>query len=108
MWPMFVKMLLLPGLTIGDSHVISQWCFIIIILFKLLFYVYKCFACVCICVLQACGAHGSQKRASDLMELELQVVVSCHVGAGHQTWVLYRSTVLSTAELLLQPLLLTF
>jgi hypothetical protein len=29
-------------------------------------------------------AHGGQKQASDPLELELQVVVSCHVGAGNQ------------------------
>ena len=29
------------------------------------------------------GSHGSQKRTSDLLELELQVAVSHHVGAGN-------------------------
>jgi hypothetical protein len=28
------------------------------------------------------GDHGGQKRASDILGLELQVVVSLHVGAG--------------------------
>ena len=31
------------------------------------------------------GAYGDQRRASDPLELELKVVVSCHVGAGNQT-----------------------
>jgi hypothetical protein len=29
------------------------------------------------------GSHGSQNRTSDLLELELQVAVSHHVGAGN-------------------------
>jgi hypothetical protein len=37
-----------------------------------LFYIYWCFACVYICV-----------RESDPLELELQMVVSCHVVAGN-------------------------
>ena len=32
-----------------------------------------------------------QKRALDLLELDLQRVVSCFVGAGNQTLVLYKS-----------------
>lgn len=35
--------------------------------------------------LHACSAGGSQKRAPDLGGLELQVIVSCYVGAGNQT-----------------------
>lgn len=31
------------------------------------------------------GAQESQKRASDVLELELQTLVSCNVGAGNQT-----------------------
>jgi hypothetical protein len=44
------------------------------------------------------GAQGGQKRILDLLRLELQMVVSCHIGAGNQTGVL-----LST-ETSLQPL----
>ena len=33
------------------------------------------------CVL---GAHGGQRRASDPLELELQMVLGCHVGAGNR------------------------
>ena len=32
-------------------------------------------------------AHGSQERALDLLELELRMVVSCHVGAGNGIYV---------------------
>ena len=40
-----------------------------------------------VCVLHACSVHGGQKRVSDPLELESQTVVSCQVGAGHQTQV---------------------
>jgi hypothetical protein len=49
------------------------------------------------CVLSALGG---QREASDLLELELQMVVSDHVGAGNQTWVFYEN--LSTSEPSLQ------
>ena len=46
-------------------------------------------ACMCVyvytCVL---GAHEGQKRASDPIELALQMVVSVHVGAWNRTQVL--------------------
>lgn len=52
------------------------------------------------------GAHGSQKRASNLQELELQRTLSHHVGAGNSAWVrsLHERPVLLTMELSLQPL----
>ena len=34
--------------------------------------------------MQTPGALPDQKRVTDLLELELQVVVSCHMGAGTQ------------------------
>jgi hypothetical protein len=37
---------------------------------------------VCLCVP---GAHGRHKRVMDDLEMELQMVVSCHVGTGNQT-----------------------
>lgn len=30
------------------------------------------------------GVHGVQKRATHTLELELQIVTSCHVGAGNE------------------------
>jgi hypothetical protein len=36
-------------------------------------------------------AHGGQKE-SDLLELEFQVTVRCHVDAKAQTWVLWKSS----------------
>lgn len=52
----------------------------------LFFYLFRCYVCtfVCMCV----GAHRGQKRASDLLELELQAVTGCKlatVGARNQT-----------------------
>jgi hypothetical protein len=46
-------------------------------------------------VMSACifGASGVQKRASDSQELDWEVVVSCHVGAGIQTQFLCKSSV---------------
>lgn len=35
---------------------------------------------------------GSHKKASDLMQLEFQIVGSCHVSAENQTWVPYKSS----------------
>ena len=37
--------------------------------------------CMFACAPWVCSTHRSQKRASDFLELELQRVVSCHVGA---------------------------
>lgn len=57
--------------------------------------VYFCryFACMFsrashMCLPGACGSH----KNSDTLELELQAVVSCHVGAGYWTLVLYISS----------------
>lgn len=38
-----------------------------------------------VCILDA---HGGQKRGLYLVELELQMVASCHMGTRNQTWVL--------------------
>lgn len=40
------------------------------------------FSCVYICVQHVCSACGDQRRASDPLNLELQILVICHVGAG--------------------------
>jgi hypothetical protein len=37
-------------------------------------------------------AHRNQKRASDLLEQELQMVVSCYVGVGNLLQVLWKSS----------------
>lgn len=50
------------------------------------------------------GAHGSQKRLSDSLELELLVVVSCHVGGWNlNPDDLGKQPVLCITELFLQP-----
>ena len=51
-------------------------------LFNLIFYVYGCLAFIyvyepCMCLV------SEESRASDFMEQGLQVVVSCHLGAGN-------------------------
>ena len=45
--------------------------------------------------MHACSAHGGQKRAVEPLEVELQTVVSCHVGARNQTQVLEEQLVFS-------------
>lgn len=37
---------------------------------------------VCLYTAHVSGAHGGQKRIVNPLELELQMVVSCHMGAG--------------------------
>lgn len=46
-----------------------------------------------VCMLKACGlvAYGGQRRAADLLELDIQMVVICHVGAENQTQILCMS-----------------
>lgn len=51
----------------------------------------ECFAYVYICTRCKPGDHGNQKKASDPLERELYVVVSCCVGAGNQVQVFRKS-----------------
>jgi hypothetical protein len=44
-----------------------------------------------ICVSCASSAHRDQKKATDFLELELQMVVSHHVGGGNSIQVLSRT-----------------
>lgn len=48
---------------------------VVLSFFKKLFYDYKCFAYVCLCVpcMSMVGAHGGQKRLFDPLELSSQV-----------------------------------
>lgn len=48
------------------------------------------------------GAHGGQK-VLDPLGLELQVLVSCHMGSGNRTWILCRIQVFLTAKPALWP-----
>lgn len=44
--------------------------------------------CVCACMYDTMympGAYGSQKRALDSWELDLQMIVKYHMGAGNQS-----------------------
>lgn len=42
-------------------------------------------ACIPVFVLCVCRACESQESVLDALGMELQTVVSCHVGAGHKT-----------------------
>ena len=66
-------------------------------LFKFLNYFYlMCMnilpACVYICVSHVCSDHKGQKRASDFLGLKLKMAVNCHIGAGNQRLVLWKSS----------------
>lgn len=54
---------------------------------------YECFACIYECVLYAVHAipWKGQKRVSDPLKFELQMVVSHHINVGNWTRVLYES-----------------
>lgn len=65
--------------------------FIFILSFILFFNLCGCSDCIYVCVICAGSAHRNLKRASDTMGLELQMVVSCHVGARNQTCVPLRA-----------------
>ena len=64
-------------------------------------------ACISVhhCVL--CTYRG-QKQASESLELELQITVSCHVGAGKLNLVPQEKQVLLTTEPSFHPSLLLF
>ena len=62
-------------------------------------YLLVCFF-MCMGVCPACmslitcmpGAHRGQERLLDTLRLELQTVVSCYVGGGTQSWVLWKNS----------------
>lgn len=54
------------------------------------FHVYECFASVCTTCKS--GAHGGQKSASDLLEMEFQVFVNQRIGSENQSLVSYKSS----------------
>lgn len=39
-----------------------------------------------VCLYALPGAYGGHIKGSDLLELELQIVVNCHVDARNRTW----------------------
>lgn len=51
--------------------------------------VYECFPCMYIWAPPACNAYVDQKKES--LELELQIPVSCHMGAKTQTQALCKN-----------------
>jgi hypothetical protein len=55
------------------------------------FYMYGCFACMCICVPHAHSAHWGQRRESDFLEPELQRAVIHHVDIGNQVGICWKS-----------------
>lgn len=45
-----------------------------------------------ICTTCVPSAGGSQKRVSDLLEMEFQTILNCHVSVGNSTWVSWKSS----------------
>ena len=90
-WPVYFKGQFVSILTYLDiSHTeidfyVLKMLFYILLLF--LFYEHGY-----ICVPWVSSSHGGQKRASDPLKLELQTIVSYHMGAGNQTCVLCKSS----------------
>jgi hypothetical protein len=69
--------------SVEDGCPFELWCCLVQIfkiIYLLLFYVHWCFDCM----------HGSV-RVSDALEVELQTVVSFHLGAGNQLRVLWNN-----------------
>lgn len=62
----------------------------------IIYYVFNvcgCFVCLYVCVPHMMsGACGAQKREYNPLELEFQVIVSHHMGAGSRTWSLWKSS----------------
>jgi hypothetical protein len=52
---------------------------------------YMCFLLICMCTLCVLDACRGQKRTSDPLVCESQMLMSHHVGAGSQSWVLCRN-----------------
>lgn len=47
-------------------------------------YIFSMLVCMFICASHACSVHGGQKRVLDPLEMELKVVMNCHVSAGNR------------------------
>lgn len=70
---------------------LGSWSISTVGLFKKRFRFVLCvwvFCPVCLCTAGAPGAHGSQKRVLDSMELELHGILTCYVGSGNSSQVL--------------------
>lgn len=59
---------------------------------------------VCLCSTYVPDSSRDQKKASDSLELALEMVVCHSVGAGNRIWVLGKKDALLTAESFLQPI----
>lgn len=81
-----------------SKQALPSWSsFVLIYLFLkiclFVFYVYECFACIYyMSTTHMCSACRGQKRVLDPLELQLQIFVDHHMGAGNQTWVFGKIT----------------
>lgn len=61
-----------------------------------------------VCTTCTLGTYGDEKKMLESLRPESQTAVSNHVGVGKQIQVLWKESVLLTAEVALQPSFLTF
>lgn len=91
------------ALTISCGKILNSFCFLKTHVF---FIFYMCVLCLYVCMCVGClpSVHRDQKRASDLLKLELQ---SCRLPCecGEHSPGLYKNSVLVTAEPALQPVM---
>ena len=71
-----------------------SWLLVFLHLLKILqlFYAWVFYLYLCQCTPSMPVIYGSQKKVLDALELKLQVVVSCHVGAGNWIHVFWKSS----------------
>lgn len=48
-----------------------------------MFFMYMVILAACISLYHVHATHGSQKRALNHLELELQMIINCYVGSGN-------------------------
>lgn len=95
--------LVVKNLTSVISFSVKNKQFLLLLLFIICVWV---FSCMCVCALCVCSIHRCEKMALDYLELELWVLVSCHVYAGNFVSLthLQEQSLLSPTELSCQPL----
>lgn len=60
-----------------------------------LLYVSEFFSHVCLRKMCVFSTWGSHKRASDLLEQDVRMIVNCFRGAGNKTWCVFNHSVIS-------------
>lgn len=74
----------------GDKRKKAEATFLFFHIF--IYNMYECFVCMQVHVSHACSSHKSQKRTSEPLKLDEQLVERNHVHAGNGTQVLWKSS----------------